>query len=55
MAEYPINGVCILYNRRPPLVAYETPLIEGFKSRYGFDPREMDDMDHRCFLIDAYS
>jgi len=47
MAEYPIDGVCVLYNRRPPLVAYEAPLVEGFKSRFGLDPRQLDPHDER--------
>jgi hypothetical protein len=47
MAEYPIDGVCVLYNRRPPLVAYEAPLVEGFKSRFGEDPRSLDPGDGR--------
>ncbi len=25
MASYPIDGICLLYNRRPPLVEYEEP------------------------------
>ena len=47
MAEYPIDGVCVLYNRRPPLVAYEEPLVRGFESRYGQDPRKLDERDPR--------
>ena len=47
MAAYPIDGVCVLYNRRPPLVAYEAPLVEGFRSRYGKDPRKLDENDPR--------
>ena len=31
MASYPIDGVCLMYNRRPPFVEYEPPLVEGFK------------------------
>ena len=47
MAEYPIDGVGVLYNRRPPLVAYEEPLVRGFQERYGQDPRRLDELDHR--------
>ncbi|MSO21697.1 MAG: hypothetical protein EXQ58_00275 [Acidobacteria bacterium] len=46
-SNYPVDGVCLLYNRRPPLVAYEAPLVEGFKSRYGQDPRQLDEKDPR--------
>jgi hypothetical protein len=35
MAQYPIDGVCLLYNRRPPLV------------EYGDDPRRLDEDDPR--------
>ena len=47
MAEYPIDGVGVLYNRRPPLVAYEEPLVRGFQARYGQDPRRLDELDPR--------
>lgn len=43
--EYPIDGVSPLYCRRPPLVEYEPPLIEGFMAEYGHDPRELDERD----------
>ena len=29
VAQHPIDGVCLLYNRRPPLVEYERPIVEG--------------------------
>lgn len=47
MAGYPIDGVCLLYNRRPPLVEYEPPLVEGFKAKYGKDPRALEERDSR--------
>jgi hypothetical protein len=47
MAQYPIHGVGVLYNRRPPLVAYEEPLVRGFQARYGQDPRRLDELDPR--------
>lgn len=47
MAQFPIDGVCLLYNRRPPLVEYEPPLVQGFMSEYGDDPRKLDPMDRR--------
>ena len=47
MAGFDIDGVCLLYNRRPPLVEYERPLVEGFKSEYGDDPRQLDETDPR--------
>lgn len=45
MAQYPIDGVCPLFNRRLPLVEYEPPLVEGFKREFGTDPRELDERD----------
>ena len=47
MVEMGCDGVCLLYNRRPPLVEYEPPLIEGFKAEYGEDPRQIDEHDPR--------
>ncbi len=47
MAEYPIDGVCLFYNRRPPLVEYEAPVVEGFQAKYGEDPRQLDEKDPR--------
>ena len=47
IAAYPIDGICLLYNRRPPLVEYEEPIVEGFQARYGEDPREIDERDAR--------
>ena len=45
MANYPIDGVCPLFNRRLPLVEYEPPLVEGFMREFGADPRELDERD----------
>ncbi len=56
VAQYPIDGICILYNRRPPLVDYEPPLVEGFIAEYGEDPRHLpaDDprwLAYRCVAL----
>ena len=45
MTRFPIDGVCLLFNRRPPLVEYEPPLVEGFQREFGRDPREIDERD----------
>ncbi len=45
MSERPIDGVCLLYNRRPPLVEYEPPLVDGFMRAYGRDPRTLPEDD----------
>ena len=47
IAGYGVDGVCLLYNRRPPLVEYEPPVVEGFMAEYGEDPRELDEADPR--------
>ncbi len=45
IAGYPVDGVCLLYNRRPPFLEFEPPVVDGFRSRFGRDPREVDDHD----------
>ncbi len=45
MCSFPIDGVCLLFNRRPPYLAYETPLIDGFERAHGQDPRMLPDDD----------
>jgi uncharacterized lipoprotein YddW (UPF0748 family) len=47
MAQYPINGICLAYNRRPPLVEYEAPIVEGFRAKSGEDPRRIEERDPR--------
>lgn len=54
-----LDGVCLLYNRRPPYVDHEAPLVQGFKSRYGLDPRDLDERDprwleHRAEVVTAF-
>ena len=38
---YPVDGITLLYNRRPPYLDYEAPLIEGFTAAAGTDPRTL--------------
>jgi len=52
-AEYPIDGVCILYNRRPPLLDYEPPLVEVFRQKFGKDPRRLEERDPRWLAYRA--
>ena len=47
VARKPIDGVSIFYNRRPPLVGYEPPLVESFITDHGEDPRQLHDDDPR--------
>ena len=52
-SNYAIDGVALLYNRRPPLLAYEAPIVEGFQAKYGEDPRELDPSDERWLSFRA--
>ncbi|MFN7922676.1 MAG: family 10 glycosylhydrolase [Bryobacteraceae bacterium] len=47
MLTYPVDGVCIAYNRRPPLVEYEAPIVDSFRAQTGLDARQLDDRDPR--------
>ena len=47
IAAYPIDGICLLYNRRPPLVEYEEPIVKGFEEQYGEDAHKLDERDPR--------
>jgi len=47
MAAYPLDGICLAYNRRPPLLEYETPIVDGFKSQFREDPRNLPERDPR--------
>lgn len=47
MAAYPIDGVCLLYNRRLPLLGYEPPLVDRFRAKFGVDPRTLLENDSR--------
>lgn len=47
MAQYPVDGICLLFNRRPPVLEYEPPLVTSFEEEYGRDPRQLDPKDQR--------
>ena len=47
IAERPVDSVCLLFNRRMPLVECEPPVVEGFQQEYGLDPRELASDDPR--------
>ena len=53
IASYDVDGIALLYNRRPPLVDYEPPLVEGFKREYGEDPRGLPENDLRWLAYRA--
>lgn len=46
-SKYPVDGVCIAYNRRPPLVEYEAPVVDAFRAKFGEDPRKLAEHDPR--------
>src|SRR5262249_47037082 len=35
------------FNRRPPFLEYEAPLVESFQREFGKDPRQLDERDAR--------
>ncbi len=47
IAEYPVDGVCLLFNRRPPVLEYEPLVVEGFQKKYNQNPRQLDPKDRR--------
>ena len=53
MAERPIDGVCLLYNRRLPLVEYEPPVVAAFQDEYGLDPHALPADDERWLRFRA--
>ncbi|MBM3773593.1 MAG: hypothetical protein FJW37_00335 [Acidobacteria bacterium] len=53
IAAYPIDGLCIAYNRRPPLVEYEPPVVDAFRARFGQDPRQLEESDPRWLSFRA--
>lgn len=55
----PVDGICLIYVRRPPFVDYEPPLVEGFQARYGKDPRKLPPDDprwlrYRCGVLTQF-
>ena len=47
IAGYPVDGVCLAYNRRPPYLEYEQPLLDGFRAQHSEDATQLDDNDPR--------
>ena len=45
ISGYDIDGVCMAYNRRPPYLEYEQPLLDGFRKTHGKDARAVGDRD----------
>ena len=53
VAAYGVDGIALLYNRRPPLLDYEPPLVEGFQAEFGEDPRALPEDDSRWLAYRA--
>lgn len=59
MARYAVDGLCLLFNRRPPLLEYEPPLLEGFEKATGKDARKLPEDDrewlqYRASVLTAF-
>ena len=55
LLAFGIEGVQLIYSRRPPFVLFEEPVVEDFKNRYGIDPRGLPDDPARragCYTTD---
>jgi len=53
VTNYPLDGVCVLYNRRMPILGYEAPLADGFRAKHGIDPRTLPESDPRWLAHSA--
>ena len=47
LAGYGVQGVQLIYIRRPPFVLFEPPVVEDFKKAYGIDPRQLPEPDRK--------
>ena len=47
VVERGADGVCLNFIRGVPCVLYEQPLVDGFKEKYGQDPRDLAQDDRR--------
>jgi len=59
IAEYPVDGLCLLFNRRPPLLEYEQPLTGSFARATGKNAHELAEDDpewlrHRASVMTAF-
>jgi len=51
--NYPVDGICLLFNRRLPVIGYEPPLVDTFHAKYGLDPRKLAETDPRWLAHSA--
>jgi hypothetical protein len=47
IAGYDPDGVCFCFIRGVPVVQYEPIMVDGFRQKYGVDPRELGETDRR--------
>lgn len=48
LAGYGIEGIGVQFNRRPPMVLFEDPVVRDFKVQHGgLDPRDLSESDLR--------
>ncbi|NQU10375.1 family 10 glycosylhydrolase [bacterium] len=47
VARYPVDGIALIFVRRPPFVDYEPLLVDGFRQEHQLDPRALPETDER--------
>ncbi len=43
--EYRPDGISLCFVRGVPMVLYEPIMVDGFKKKYGLDPRDLPETD----------
>ena len=54
VASYGADGIDLNFMRGPVYVAYEEPMVRGFKKKYGEDPRRLDEWDQRWLQYQSW-
>ena len=47
MASRPVDGISLQFNRRLPVIEYEAPVVDSFRSMYDGDPFDLEARDGR--------
>ena len=55
LATYPVDGLALLFNRQPPFVGYEAPVLESFRAETGGDALTLPHGDEAWLLHRARS
>jgi len=53
MAEYGVDGIYIDFGRSSPVVSYDPPIVDGFRSKFGKDPLKLDPHDKQWITYRA--